>query len=68
MTKVLETPIDPNITLPPSCDTMPDDLRGHLLFALTDACRRYSCEQKDLRWEVKAGRTGELPYIRIKKR
>lgn len=64
MSNVIQIEIDPDIILPASCDNMPEDLRQHLLAALTNACLRYDCKQEDLVWSVK----GNPRYISVKRR
>ena len=67
MGNVIEIDMDESITLPPTCDSMPPELRGHLCAALTLACKRYKCKQGDLRWSVKIDPKSKQPYIRIRK-
>ena len=68
MSKVLQIEINPDIILPDTCDSMPYDLRQHLLIALTNACNVYDCQYEDLRWSVNVDRKTNQPYIRVKKR
>ncbi len=60
--------IDESIILPDTCDNMPDNLRQHLLGALTDASERLKCHYKDLHWNVRIDKKSRLPYISIKRR
>ena len=65
---ITDIKIDESIVLPPSCDDMPEDLRGHLLAVLSDACVKLDCEYKDLNWSVKIDPKSKQPYIKVKKR
>ena len=64
MSKVLQIEINPHIVLPDTCDSMPYDLRQHLLATLTIAMDRYDCKYEDLRWSVK----GNPRYISVKRK
>lgn len=68
MLKICDIEIDESIVLPESCDNMPEDLRGHLLAALSDACKRLECSYNDLVWSVKIDPKSKQPYFKVKKR
>ena len=59
--------IDESIVLPDICDKMSEDLRQHLLMALTDASERYECSYTELRWKVQIDPTNKMPIISVRK-
>lgn len=68
MGKIIELDMDESIKLPPTCDSMPEELRNQLMAALTVACDRYKCGVEDLHWNVRIDKKTNNPYISVKKR